>query len=291
MAGSVLVLGATGTVGGALVSELVARGESVRCASRDPGAVSLAGRFGPVDRVATVALDLERPSTFRPALEGADRCFLIARPGDEEPERLALPLIDEMRRGGVRRVVNLTALGADRPGHVTGLRKVELYLEGSGLAFTHLRPNFFMQLFSGPPLLEQIRARREIRVAAGDARISFIDARDIAAVAAVALCESGHEGKAYTLTGPESLDHTDVARHLSDASGIEIRYVPLGEEEARAMLGHAGFSHDRIERVIRFYRLVRSGAATATSPDVPGVLGRPARTFAGFARDHAAAWV
>lgn len=287
---AILVLGATGTVGSELVARLLQRGVSVRCASRSPGAAATSHHW-PVHRVATVELDLERPATFAAAIEGADRAFLIARPGDERPEAVALPLIDAFRRGGVRHVVNLTALGVERADHAVGLRRVELYLEASGIAFTHLRPNFFMQLFSSPPLLEQIRTTRTLRVAAGDARLSFIDARDIAAVAAVALCETGHEGRAYSLTGPESIDHADVARQISAATGVEIRYVPLGESEARAMLSGAGFSAERIERLTRFYRLVRSGAAAPVTPDVPAVLGRPARSFAEFARDHAAVWV
>ncbi|WP_257456613.1 SDR family oxidoreductase [Archangium lipolyticum] len=286
MAGRILVIGATGTVGGHLVAQLEQLGEEVRAATREPGRA--ARRTG--GKTQYVSFDLERPETFAPALDGADRVFLMARPGDEQADRVALPLIDEMKRQRIRHVVNLTAMGAEHREDFA-LRKVERYLEASGLGFTHLRPNFFMQIFSGGPLLQDLETTGALHIPAADAKLSFVDARDIAAMAVAALTGPGHAGKAYTLTGARALDHAEVARTLSEVAARSIQYVPLGEEEARQLLARSGLSPERIERLIGFYRLVRQGFCAPVSSDIETVLGRPPISFERFARDHASCWI
>ncbi len=285
MAGRVLVIGATGTVGSRLVTQLDQRGEKVRAATREPAAA----RRHSGGTAELVEFDFERPETFAPALDGADRVFLIARPGDEQADRVAVPLIDEMKRQGVRHVVNLTAMGVEMLDGMA-LRKVERYLEDSGIGFTHLRPNFFMQVFSGGPLLTDIRSTGAIHVPAADAKISYVDVRDVAAVAATALTEAGHVGKAYTLTGGEALDHGEIARTISEAAGWTVRYVPISEDAARQAIEGAGLSPERAERLMGFYRLVRQGFCAPVSPDAQMVLGRPPISFARFARDNAVCW-
>jgi uncharacterized protein YbjT (DUF2867 family) len=280
-----LIIGATGGVGRELLAQLEASGEEVLAATRNPVGAAAGARTS----ARFIEFDFERPETFAPALEGVERVFLIARPGDEHADSVARPLIDEMKRRRVRHVVNLSAMGAELRSDFS-LRKVELYLEDSGLGFTHLRPNWFMQIFSGGPLLAGLRATGELRIPAARAKISYIDVRDIAAVAARALTVPGHLGKAYTLTGDEALDCDEVTGLFSRAAGRTIRYVPLGEEETRTTLRTAGLSPERVERLIQFYRLVRDGYCAPVSPDVRAVLGRPARTLARFAREHASLW-
>lgn len=281
----VLVIGATGTVGREVLKLLAGKGQMVRAASRKPSR-----QIGLPDGIETVEFDLERPSTFAAALEGVDRVFMIARPGDEHSDLLALPLVDEMKRLKIRRVVDLSAFGAETRDDFA-LRKIEVYLEGSGMEFTHLRPNWFMQIFSAGSLLADIRSTGGIHVPGGDAKISYIDARDIAAVAVAALTEPGHAGRAYTLTGPDPLDFNEVARFISEASGKAVRYVELTEDAARAALKAAGFSEERVERLIGFYRLVRRGFCAPVSPDAATVLARSTIRFAQFVRDNASCWV
>ena len=283
-----LVIGATGEVGRQVVERLLSRGHAVRAATRHPEAAGPRDPDGP-GALAYVEFDLERPETFPPALDGVDRVFLIARPGDDQPERVAMPLIDEMKRRGVRYVVNLTAMGADLHEDF-GLRRVERYLEGSGLDFTHLRPNWFMQVFSGGPLHAAILGTGAFHLPVGDARISYIDLRDIAAVAVTALTEPGHAGKAYTLTGGASLHHGEVAGTLTEAVGRRIGYVDLTEEQARSALRSAGLSAERAERLIGFYRLVREGMCAPVTGDAEALLGREPVPFRRFAADYAAAW-
>jgi uncharacterized protein YbjT (DUF2867 family) len=198
-------------------------------------------------------------------------------------------LIDEMKRQGVQHVVNLTAMGTELRPEFT-LRKLELHLEASGIAFTHLRPNWFMQIFAGGGLLAGVLATGTIRVPAADARISFIDARDVAAVAAATLTEPGHLGKAYTLTGGAALDHGAVAREIAAAANRSVHYQTLTEDEARAGLAASGFSPERIERLIQFYRLVRQGGCASVSDDVQNILGRSPFSFGHFAHDYASVW-
>lgn len=281
----ILVIGATGAVGSELVKQLNGQGERVRAATRRP--LDAARRLGATAEC--VEFDFERTESFGPALAGVDRVFLIARPGDEHAEESAIPLVDEMVRQGVRHVVDLSAYGAETRDDLA-LRKIEKYLERSGMAFTHLRPTWFMQIFAAGSLLAGIRSRDAIALPAADARISYVDVRDIAAVAAVALSAQGHAGKAYTLTGPQSLDHHAIARELSQAAGKTVRYLPISEEDARKVLLVAGFSLERAERLLGFYRLVRSGACDSISPDVETVLGRPAIAMAQFVRDYASCW-
>ncbi len=279
---SVLVLGATGTVGSEVRRLLMEAGEPVVGASRDATrAAKRGGRW--------VELDLERPETFAPALEGIDRAFLIARPGDEEADRVAAPLIEAMARAGVRRVVNLSAMGAEQRESFS-TRRVERLLESSGIAWTHLRPNFFFQVFTSGPLHRGILARGEIRIPAADARISYLDARDVAAAAVMALTTPGHESKGYTLTGGEALDHASIAGEIARASGRPVRYVAIDEDEARAALAAAGLPPAWVERLIGFYRVVRSGACAPVIDDLPRLLGRAPITFARFAADARSAW-
>jgi uncharacterized protein YbjT (DUF2867 family) len=281
----ILVVGATGAVGSELVRQLCHEGERVRGATRAPDDAARA--FGSAAEF--VEFDFERPESFSPALAGVDRVFLMARPGDEHAEQFAVPLIDEMKRQGIRHVVNLSAYGTERQND-SALRKIEKHLEVSGMAFTHLRPNWFMQIFAAGPLLAGIRANATIAIPAAVARISYIDVRDIAAVAVAALTGKEHTNKAYTLTGPQSLDHAEIAHELSKTAGRTIRYLPVSEEDARKAILLSGLSSARTERILGFYRLVRAGACAPVTLDVEEVLGRPAISFERFATDFASCW-
>jgi uncharacterized protein YbjT (DUF2867 family) len=287
MTGRVLVLGGTGCVGAALVNALAGRGTQVAAATRRPHDA----RPGEVPGEAVrVRFDYDAPETFVPALAEVDRVFLMVRPGDDEAHLTAIPFLEAVERAGVQRVVALTAMGVERM-EGAALRRIERRLEESALAWTVLRPNFFMQIFARDALLEGIRASGVIRIPAGDAALSFIDVRDIADVAATALTTSGHEGQAYTLTGSEALTHEAVAGLISEVTGRAVRYEPLGDDRSASELAAAGLGADRIARLLGFYRAVRAGWCQPVSPDVAGVLGRPPRTMASFVGEHRGIWL
>lgn len=138
--------------------------------------------------------------------------------------------------------------------------------------------------------LMDIRSTGAIHIPAADAKLSYIDVRDIAAVAAVALTERGHEGRQYTLTGAQALDHYEIARAISDASSKAIEYAAVSEAAAGKAIEAAGLSKERAERLIGFYRLVRQGLCAPVSTDVQTVLGRPPLSFKQFAGDNYSCW-
>ncbi len=284
MSSLVLVVGATGKVGSLVVLELSANGVGCRAATRRP---EQARRSLPPG-VEAVEFDYDRPETFRPALDGADRLFLSVRPGDDDSDVTAIPLVEEAVERGVRHIVSLTAMGVDRIAD-NSLRRIERRVETSGASWTHVRPNFFMQIFALPPLSADLLAGGTLHLPAADARVSYIHVRDVASVAVRALLDPVHAGRAYTLTGGEALNHHEVVAALSRASGRTLRYVPLSEDEARRRMAAAGLPSRRIERLIRFYALVRAGACSPVSPDAARVLGRPQIAFSIFAREWQAA--
>ncbi|WP_337174509.1 NAD(P)H-binding protein [Paludisphaera sp.] len=272
-----LILGATGEVGRRVVAAMRARGLAVRGASRAPEGPGMV-RFDLLDR-----------STHGPAFEGVSAVMLISRPGDEEARVHAAPVVAAMAAAGVRRVATLSALGAGRREDFS-LRRVERLVEGSGMAWTHVRPNFFMQMLARPPLSAEVAAKGTLSLPLGDARIAYVDAEDVAAVMARALTDDALIGRAVDVNGPESLGHHEVAATIARAAGRDVRYVALDEDEARRLMERRGFPPAQVGRVLRFYALAREGWCAAADAEVAGLLGRPPRTFDRFAAAHASAW-
>lgn len=282
---SILVIGATGKTGSELVRLLSGKNLSVVAATRNP---DLARKHLPA-AVRAVLFNYDLPATFAPALDGVERIFLMARPTDPHADRAALPFLQEAKKHGVKFIVNLSAIGVERVDAFV-LRILERYVEDSGIPCTHLRPNWFMQNFSSPPMVKEIQATGLLRLPAGDALISFVDIRDVAAVACEVLTNPRHSGKAYTLTGGEALSHFHVAEALSRAAGKPIAYEPISESSARTLLNTAHIPPDIIERWIQFYAMVRDGFCAEISESVGHILGRQPIPFSQFARDNAAAW-
>jgi uncharacterized protein YbjT (DUF2867 family) len=285
MSKKILVVGATGRIGRELVKLLARSGETVRAASRNPSVASAGFPFA----VEAVEFDYDRPATFAPALDGIGKIFLTVRPGDNHSDTAAIPLLDEAKRVKIERIVDVTAMGVEQDESFM-LRILEKYIEASGIGYTHLRPNWFMQNFDSGPMYADIKATGALHLPAADATLSFIDTRDVAAVGFAALTQQQHAGKAYTLTGGEALNHFQVVEKLSRAAGKQISYVPISEDAAQKSLVNAGIPTDLIERWAEFYRKVRQGFCAPVSTDVETVLGRPPVLFDKYAEDYAAAW-
>ncbi len=275
---AILVTGASGKVGSAVVRELCRRGEPVRAAVRDPR------RLQTMTGVEVVRFDFEDETTSRPALEGVDRVFLLPPPGNPRAVELATRLL-ELAAPRLRQVVTLSFAGAEQDPE-SPLRQIELWLEGSGIPWTHLRPNWFAQNFH-TIWLSGVRAGTLV-LPADDGRCAFIDVRDVAEAAAVALTSSGHTGKGYYLSGPEALSFFDATAILSRETGRDIHYQPLPEAEFRSALVQAGVPEQAIGPLLQLFVWVRAGAAAAISPDAGVILGRAPRTLAEYARDHRA---
>jgi uncharacterized protein YbjT (DUF2867 family) len=283
----ILITGATGTTGREIVGELRKLGAAgVRALVRDPARAAFIREAG----FETAEGDFDRPETLGAALEGVERALLLTPPSPQTFEQQRA-FVEAARRAGVRHVVKFSAFGADAnapEGFGKWHGQSEDLLKSSGLAWTMLRPNFFMQNLLGQA--PQIAANGAVYQPVGDARASFIDTRDIAAVAARTLTEEGHEGQTYVLTGPEALSYHDVAAKLSEAAGRHVGYVPISPEQFREGALGAGLPEWLVSALERLNETFASGHAAEVNDNVRRVGKKEPTTFEQFARDHAAAF-
>ncbi|MFL6256314.1 MAG: SDR family oxidoreductase [Pyrinomonadaceae bacterium] len=283
----ILITGATGTTGREVVEELRRLGaKGVRALVRDPARAEFIRAAG----FETVAGDFERPETLGAALEGIERALLLTPPTPDTVNQQR-EFILAAAVAGVRHIVKLSAFGADADapeGFGKWHGQSENLLKTSGLKWTMLRPNFFMQNLLGQA--RQIAATGSIYQPVGDARASFVDVRDIAAVAARTLTEEGHDEQTYTLTGPEALSYTEVAAKLSEAAGRSINYVSISPEQFRAGALGAGLPEWLVTALERLNDIFASGQAAEVTGDVQRIGRKEPNTFEQFARDNAAAF-
>jgi uncharacterized protein YbjT (DUF2867 family) len=212
-----------------------------------------------------------------------DRLFLLI-PSSAEVEGQQKAFVDAAKQRNVRHIVNLSQLGADEHSADRFQRyhgAVENYIRKSGMAFTFLRPNLFMQALL--KFRATITAQGALFAPAGEGRVSVVDVRDIAAVADRTLTEAGHEGKVYPITGPEALSH---AEKLSEALGKPVRHVDISPDRMRETLLSVGMPPWQVDGVVEDYDQYRNGEADVVTSTV-NVTGREPHSFAQFARDYA----
>ncbi len=281
---SILISGATGNVGSELVKILMRKGQKFRAMVRSP---EKAGALASMPGAELVQGDFDNERTLANALEGIERAFLVTN-SSERAELQQRAFVDAARRAGVRHIVKLSQWAADHTSPVRFLRyhaSVEAAIRDSGMQFTFLRPNLFMQGLLG--FRQTITANGQFFAAAGDARISAIDVRDLAEVAAAALVEPRHEDKVYNLTGPEALTHEEMAAQLASALGRPISFINVTPEAMREALLAAGLPRWQAEGLIEDYAHYRRGEAATVTSGVRDATGRSPRTFAEFAHDYA----
>jgi uncharacterized protein YbjT (DUF2867 family) len=278
----VLVTGATGNTGRPLVAELARRGVPVRAMVRAPAELP--------DGVSTAVADFGDPAAIAAALDGVDGAYLVT-PSSEQAAEQQCRFADLAAKAGVRHLVVLSQLAAAANSPVRFLRyhaEVEQHVQNLGLDFTFLRPNLFFQGLLA--FAQYIATTGQLAAPIGDAAVSAVDVRDIAAVAAVALTEPGHEGATYTLTGPEAITHTQIAAALTEALGREVTFTDV-PPEAFAQSLRGILPPWQVEGLLEDYAHYRRGEAAAVSPSVPGITGRPAISVRQFARDYASLFV
>lgn len=237
-----------------------------------------------------VIVDFAKPETLPPALDGIDAVFLLGTGGVGQMEG-EIAVVNAAKAAGAKKIVKLSVLRAAEEGYLLAKlhRPIERAVEASGLAWTFLRPNGFMQNFVNY-MAGSIKAQGAFYQPAGDAKISHIDVRDIARVAALALTTSGHEGKAYELSGPRALSYDEAAEVLSGVLGKKVSYVAVSDDAARAGMLASGMPESYADHIIDLNRFYRSGAGSLVTSAVQDVTGRPPIAFEQFARDHADAF-
>jgi uncharacterized protein YbjT (DUF2867 family) len=278
----ILVTRATGRVGSEVVRRLRERGVEVKAGTTEPERAAALFDAG----VEIVELDYRRTETYDAAVMWADRIFLVPPPFEPRADEDLIPFLDWAVAAGTEHVVLLSAMGLEERDTVP-LRRVEQRVVATGVPFTFLRPNWYMQNFVAGFLAAPVRERGVLSVAAGDAAVSFVDVRDVAEAAAAVLCGDVHAGRAYTLTGPEALTHHDAARVLSHAAGREIRYEPVSDDDMRRVLLHAGWPAGRVEVAMGLFRAMRAGERSPITGDLAALTGREPVSFTTFAAEHA----
>lgn len=279
----ILVTGPTGNVGSRLVEELRSAGVPLRALVRDLShAPGLEARG-----VDVVIGSFEDEASLLRALTGVRRLFLLSPPGTESMVAHQTRVVEQAVAAGVEHVVKQSSIGADEQtgaAIIDAHRRIEEHIEGSGLAWTHLRPNWFMQNELGQA--DSI-ARDGVFYAPDVTRVSMVDARDVAAVAAAVLTGEGHEGKAYVLTGPEALSYDALAERYQRLLGKPVRWAEVTLEQAREAMLAAGLPDELASGFAEIMARYRQGGVTATvSPDVERLLDRPPRSFEQFLADH-----
>lgn len=274
----ILVVGASGTVGSELSRLLIAQGLTVvRATSREPGAAD------------QVQVDLVSQAGLKAAFEGVDSAFFLAPPGYVDQEAVLAPLIDEAKARGLKKVVLMTAMGANADENAP-MRKAERRLEASGLAYNIIRPNWFMQNFNSF-WLQGIRTAGQIFLPVGAAKGSFIDARDIAVVAARLMTAEGFANRDFDLTGPRALDHAEVAAILTHTTGKPIGFTDITPDAMLQGLLGAGLPRDYAEFLVLILAYFKAGYAERITEAVQQITGRAPRTIEQYAEDYRAHWV
>ncbi|MDX5348063.1 MAG: SDR family oxidoreductase [Hymenobacteraceae bacterium] len=283
MQDTILVTGATGTVGSQVVRELSNYEGHVRAGVHS---IIKGEKLKQYPDTSIVELDCNRPETFEAAFTGVTKLFLLT-PFAEDQVEMAKHLVDAAKKAGVKHIVRLSASGA---GSENGIqlgrwhREAEQYIEQSGIAYTFLRPASYMQNFVNY-MAHTIANEGKIYMPLGEGKVNYIDVRDIGAVAAVTLTQPGHENKVYELTGPEALSIKEIAEIISEELGKQVEYIDVPEDAARQSMLQAHMPEKLVSAMLELYAVAKAGHTATVNDTVHKITGRQPHTFREFVRD------
>jgi uncharacterized protein YbjT (DUF2867 family) len=281
----ILVTGATGLNGTALVRKLSAKGVPLRALVRN---AAKAAEIAALPNVEIAIADMAKPETLPAALAGVDRAMLNSS-ADPAMVEVQSNFIAAAAKAGVRHVVKLSGImpELDSPFRFARMHgEIEKRLEASGMAFTHLRAGEFM-----PSYFRQVPmtlAKGALFLPMENQRIASVDIGDLAEIAAIVLTNPGHEGKIYPLTGPEALTMTEVAERLSAATGKTIKYINVPPEDVKKAQVAAGVPPYIADALAELFAERRKGKESQVWPIAQTLLGRRPTSFAEFAARNAA---
>ena len=278
----ILLTGVTGKTGGEVARQLAAAAVPFRALIRNPAKAEAlrALHAEPVIGDAANGADLDR------ALKGIERALLVM-PNGEDQLAIERRFTDHAARAGVRHLVKLSSLESvpEARNPITRMHVAsEQHIRESGMAWTMIRPTFFMQIFLGTATA--IRERGLISMPAGSGTVAATDLRDVGAVIRLALTETGHENQSYDLTGPELLTMAEIAAKFSTALGREIRYADQPMADFRARLATLNLTPWRIDAVCREFEAIAAGAIDHTTNTIARLLGRSPISLSQFFQDH-----
>ncbi len=281
MSASILVSGATGTIGSLLIEQLQAKDADFIALARSEEKARALNEKG----IRTVIGDFADPASMRSALQGVEKFFMLSVTSPEIP-KLQGAATDAAVSAGVRHIVKISARGASHDSSI-GIQRfhagAEDHVRNSGIPFTFLQPEAFMQnlIFDR----ETIRDQGALYSQTGEGRVAMIDARDIAAAAAECLLHPGHEGNTYVLTGPEAISYRHIAEVLTGRLGRTIRYIPVTSVQSRSSMLEAGMPGWLVEDLVAVAAQHAQGLASEVSPDLERVTGSKGFTIQDFLRD------
>jgi len=285
MHSTILVTGATGTVGREVVIQLsIIDDVRVRAGVHS---IIKGENLKRLPDVEVVEMDFKNRDSLHAAFTHVDKVFLIT-PFSDDQVAMAKTLIDEAKAAGVKHIVKLSVIKADAaPETMIGRwhREVEKYIEDSGIAYTFLRPSSFMQNFANYDAAS-IKNDGRFYHSTGSGRVSYIDVRDIAAVAVEALTGSGHEGKTYELTGPEALSNQEAADIIGEATGRQVAFVDVPEEAARNSMLQQHMPEWMVNAMLELEQGYKQNRFSETTDIVEQLAGRPPHSFRQFAQDY-----
>jgi uncharacterized protein YbjT (DUF2867 family) len=278
---TILVSGATGNIGGEVIRHLLEQKASIRALVRDRAKATKLEAQG----IELAQGDFNQPETLDAALQGIDAAFLVM-PNDPNQVALECNFIDAAKRAGVRHVVKLSVL---RSGEIPSTfqqwhRQIEEHLEASGMTWTHLRPNMLMQNMRW--FTQTMAQQGAFYHSIGDTKISHVDARDVAAVAAVCLSQSGHENKAYDLTGAEAITFTQVAEYFAKASNRSIQYITISPADMKAARLANGELEWYLDAEAQLFDCWKAGAGSEITTVIADLIHQSPNRFEAYAQDY-----
>jgi len=279
----ILVTGANGNIGSAVVPDLLGRGVPVRVLVRDTAKAQKA--FG--DRVEIIEGDLSDTASVQSALDGVEKVFLNT-PSLDGFIDLQRPLIDAAAQAGVAHLVRISVMGADLTSPISyarGHAALDAHLASSDVPWTVLAPSgYFQNLLSSAESIRQ----GAIYGSAGDGAVGFIDTRDIAEVAAAILTDDGHQGQTHVLTGGQAITYSEIAAAFQSELGHDVAYIDVPPEAFGENLRGFGLPDSQVTDILALFEVFKAGYAATVTPDVAQLLGRQPRTIADFAHDYRA---
>jgi uncharacterized protein YbjT (DUF2867 family) len=277
----ILVTGSTGKVGTELVRVLREQNVDFQALAHSPASIEKMKQQGIHSRHGS----FDEPESMRSALEGNDKLFLLS-PALPRQAELEQSIIDMAKASGISYIVKLSVYDAGK--RIAAYKThgvIEDHLKASGIGYTILRPNYFMQNFvtiDAPTVIYQ----SALFAPTGSARISYVDVRDIADVAALALTSSDHVNQVYEITGAEAYSYAEVAAMLSQSLGKTIQHIDLPSEAFREAMIHNGVPEWYADLLQELYADYQAGYGARISPDVQRVTGHAPRTLQAFFNEH-----